>query len=58
MLKRIFKSNSDLKFGISIRAKLLLLAGVLLAALVGSNLFLRGELAGGKHAIRSQGEVL
>ncbi len=47
-----------MKFAITIRAKLLLLAGVLLAALVGSNLFLPGELAGGKDAIRSQGEVL
>ena len=51
-------SKLDSKFGISIRAKLLLLAGVLLSALVGSGLFMRAELASSSDAIQAQGEVL
>ena len=51
-------SKLDSKFGISIRAKLMLLAGVLLSALVGSGLLMRAELASGSDAIQTQGEVL
>ena len=38
------------KFGLTIRAKLLLLSGILLLAMLGTNLFMRSHLlAGGGH---------
>ena len=58
MTARTHKSKFRMKIAISIRAKLLLLAGVLLSALIGSSLFLRAELADGSDAIKAQGEVL
>ncbi len=58
MSERTQKTKHRLTINMSIRAKLLLLAGVLLAALIGSSLFLRVELADGSDAIKSQGDVL
>lgn len=44
----------SLGIGFSIRAKLLLLTGILILALVGTNLFMRSHLVAGGDALRKQ----
>lgn len=44
----------SLGIGFSIRAKLLLLTGILMLALVGTNLFMRSHLVAGSDALRKQ----
>ena len=52
-----FNVNNNIKFSLNIRAKLLLLAGILMLALVATNLYMRGHLVAGSDALRTQSRI-